>query len=226
MNGFFVTGTDTGVGKTWMTAGLVRALADRGRRVAGLKPLACGGHDTGHGWRHEDAELLMQHNSVALAYEVVNPFLLHEPVAPHIAAAHIGLRLSAATLHEACTTIEEPLDVRLIEGVGGWEVPLNEEETTAHFARLLGLPVILVVGMRLGCLSHALLTARSIGHHQLKLAGWIANVIAPDMPALQENIAALELRLPAPRLGTVPHLHEFDAARIAASLDLGKLGEL
>lgn len=220
MKGLFVTGTDTGVGKTWMSAGLVRALADRGRRVAGLKPLACGGHHTEEGWRHDDAELLMRHNSVALPYEVVNPFLLHEPLAPHIAAAHHGLRLTAAALHEACTTIEETIDVRVIEGVGGWEVPLNDDETTAHFARLLGLPVILVVGMRLGCLSHALLTAQSIAHHQLTLAGWIANVIDPHMNALQENIAALELRLPAPRLGTIPHLHEFDAARIASALDV------
>lgn len=225
MNGLFITGTDTGVGKTWMAAALVHALAERGRRVAGLKPLACGGHDTGHGWRNEDAELLMRQGGVELPYEVVNPFLFREPIAPHIAAAHTGLRLTAAALHEACTALEEPPDALVIEGVGGWAVPLNEDETTAHFARLLGLPVILVVGMRLGCLSHALLTAESIAHHRLRLAGWIANVVDPDMKALQENVAALELRLPAPRLGTVPHLHAFDAARIAAALDIEKLGE-
>ncbi len=224
MKGFFITGTDTGVGKTWMTAALIHGLAAHGYRVAGMKPLACGGHATAEGWRHKDAELLMQHASVALPYEAVNPYLLHEPIAPHIAATQAGVRLSAAALHEACTTLEEPLDYVLIEGVGGWEVPLNDDETTAHFARLLGLPVILVVGMRLGCLNHALLTADAIARHKLQLGGWIANIIDPGMHKLQENIAALEARLPAPRLGTVPHLPNFDAARIAAALDIGKLG--
>lgn len=223
MKGFFVTGTDTGVGKTWMTTALVHALAAHGHRVAGIKPLACGGHDTAAGWRHQDAELLIQHASVALPYETVNPYLLREPVAPHIAAAHAGMRLSAAALHEACSTVEEPLDYLLIEGVGGWEVPLNDEETTAHFARLLGLPVILVVGMRLGCLNHALLTADAVVRQTLQLAGWIANVIDPASYRLPENIAALEARLPAPRLGTVAHLPHFDAARIAAALDIEKL---
>jgi len=224
MKGFFVTGTDTGVGKTWMTAALIHGLAEYGYRVAGIKPLACGGHTTSEGWRHEDAELLMQHASVTLPYEAVNPYLLREPVAPHIAARQAGIRLSAAALHEACTTLEEPLDCLLIEGVGGWEVPLNDEETTAHFARLLGLPVILVVGIRLGCLNHALLTGDAVARQKLTLAGWIANVIDPAMPRLKENIAALEARLPAPRLGTVPHLPHFDAARIATALDFGKLG--
>jgi dethiobiotin synthetase len=224
MKGYFVTGTDTGVGKTWMTTGLVQVLADRGFKVAGLKPLACGGRDTAQGWRHEDAELLMRHNPVALPYEAVNPCLLREPIAPHIAAARIGLHLSAAALHQACTALEVSLDYWLIEGVGGWQVPLNDEETTADFAQRLDLPVILVVGLRLGCLNHALLTSDSVARYGLRLAGWIANVIDPDMDYLQENIAALEARLPAPRLGTVPHLEEFDATRIAAALDVGLLG--
>jgi dethiobiotin synthetase len=224
MKGYFVTGTDTGVGKTWMAAALVHALAERGLRVAGLKPLACGGRDTAQGWRHEDAELLMRHNPVALPYEAVNPHLLREPIAPHIAAARRGLRLSAAALHEACAALEETLDYRIVEGVGGWQVPLNDEETTAHFAQRLGLPVILVVGLRLGCLNHALLTADAVAHQQLRLAGWIANVIDPDVDCLQENIAVLEARLPAPRLGTVPYLQSFNAARIVAALDLDLLG--
>lgn len=224
MKGFFIAGTDTGVGKTWMSAALIHSLAARGYRVAGMKPLACGGHPGAAGWRHEDAERLMQHASVALPYETVNPYLLREAAAPHIAAAQEGVRLSAAALHEACTTLEEPADYLVIEGVGGWEVPLNENETTAQFARLLGLPVILVVGMRLGCLNHALLTSDAIARQKLPLAGWIANSIDPAMLRLQENIAALEMRLPGPRLGTVPYLPRFDAARIAAALDIEKLG--
>ena len=219
MKGFFVTGTDTGVGKTWMTAALIHSLAIRGLRVAGMKPLACGGHATVDGWRHEDAELLMQEASVALPYDTVNPFLLHEPLAPHIAAHQTGLRLSAAELHEACTSLEEDLDYLLIEGVGGWEVPLNEHETTAQFARLLGLPVILVVGIRLGCLNHALLTCDAILRQQLKIAGWIANIVNPDTLRIPENIAALETRLPAPRLATIPHFPQYDVARLAALLN-------
>jgi len=222
MKSFFVTGTDTGVGKTWMAAALIYALAARGYRVAGIKPLACGGHITAEGWRHEDAELLMQHASVALPYEIVNPYLLREPVAPHIAAAQAGIRLSAAALHEVSTTLDEQMDYLFIEGVGGWEVPLNDEETTAQFARLLGLPVILVVGMRLGCLNHALLTSDAIARQKLKLAGWIANVIDPSLHKIQENIAALEARLPAPRLGTVSHHPHFEAARITTMLDIEK----
>jgi len=223
MKGFFITGTDTGVGKTWMTAALLHALAAQGRRVAGMKPLACGGHAGSEGWRHEDAELLMQHASVALPYASVNPVLLREPIAPHIAARHAGLHLSAAALHETCTSLEERLDYLLIEGVGGWEVPLNDNETMANFARLLGLPVILVVGIRLGCLNHALLSADAILRQQLPLAGWIANIIDGEMLNIPENIAALEARLPAPRLGTVPQLPQFDAARIAVRLNTEKL---
>jgi len=223
MKGFFITGTDTGVGKTWMTAALLHALAARGLRVAGMKPLACGGHAGSDGWRHEDAELLMQHASVALPYATVNPVLLHEPIAPHIAAHHAGLRLSAAALHESCTSLKERLDYLLIEGVGGWEVPLNDNETTANFARLLGVPVILVVGIRLGCLNHALLSCDAILHQQLTLAGWIANIIDAEMLNIPENIAALEERLPTPRIGTVPHLPQFDAERIAARLNTEKL---
>jgi dethiobiotin synthetase len=223
VKGFFITGTDTGVGKTWMTAALLHALAARGRRVAGLKPLACGGHPTPDGWRHGDAELMMQHASVALPYATVNPVLLREPIAPHIAARQAGLRLSAAALHEICTTVEEQTDYLLIEGVGGWQVPINDNETMAHVARLLGLPVIMVVGIRLGCLNHSLLTCDAILRQQLTLGGWIANVIDPDMLEIQENIAALEARLPAPRLGTVPHLPHFAAEKIATFLNMDKL---
>jgi dethiobiotin synthetase len=224
VKGFFVTGTDTGVGKTWMAAALVHAIAARGLRVSGMKPLACGARSTPDGWRHDDAEMLMRQASVALPYEAVNPYLLRAPMAPHIAARLEGVRLSAAALHEACTTLEENLDYLVIEGVGGWEVPLNDSETTAHFARLLGLPVVLVVGIRLGCLNHALLTGEAIVRQNLALAGWIANIIDPAMLKIAENISALEARLPAPRLGTVQHLPQFDAGRIAAMLDVEKLG--
>jgi len=224
MKGFFISGTDTGVGKTWMTAALLHAMGNRGLRVAGLKPLACGGHETRDGWRHDDAVLLMQQATVTLPYEAVNPYPLREPIAPHIAAQRAGLRLSAAALHEACTTLDVELDYLLIEGVGGWEVPINEYETTAHFARMVGFPVIVVVGIRLGCLNHALLTCDAVLRRQLNVTGWIANIIDPQMLMIQENIEALESRLPAPRLATVPYLPRFDAARIAAHYNTDMLG--
>ena len=223
MKGFFITGTDTGVGKSWMTAALLHAIAKRGLRVAGVKPLACGGHATADGWRHEDAELLMQNASVALPYATVNPILLHEPIAPHIAAQRAGLRLSAAALHQACNALERELDWALVEGVGGWEVPLNEDETTADFAHLLGLPVILVVGIRLGCLNHALLTQDAIARQKLPLASWIANIIDADTLEIPANIAALKEHIPAPLLGTIPHLPRFDATRIANLLNTEEL---
>jgi dethiobiotin synthetase len=223
MKGFFVTGTDTGVGKTWMTASLVHALAARGLRVAGVKPLACGGHAMADGWHHEDAEFLMRHASVALPYEAVNPVLLRAPIAPHIAAKQAGITLSAAGLHQACSALEEKADYLLIEGVGGWEVPLNANETTADLAKLLGLPVILVVGIRLGCLNHALLTRDAILGRGLALAGWIANLIDADTLEIPDNIAALEERVPAPRLATVPRLSRFDAGRIADLMNLERL---
>jgi dethiobiotin synthetase len=224
MMGFFITGTDTCVGKTWMTAALLHALAAYGRRAAGIKPLACGGHPTPDGWRHEDAELLMQYASVPLPYESVNPVLLNQPIAPHIAARQAGTQLAAAKLHHTCLALEGQVDYLLIEGVGGWEVPLNDAETTADLASLLGLPIILVVGIRLGCLNHALLTCKAILERKLALAGWIANIIDPYTLMIPENIAALETRLPAPRLATVPHLSRFDAEQIAGSINLEVLG--
>ena len=223
MNGFFIAGTDTGVGKTWMTAALSHDLAERGLRVAGLKPLSCGGRETQDGWRHEDAELLMQTASVSLPYATVNPYSLREPIAPHIAARHADIRLTAANIAASCRAVQGELDCLLVEGVGGWEVPINEEETTADVACLLGYPVILVVGIRLGCLNHALLTRDAILSKQLKIAGWIANCIDPHMREVAENIAALEARLPGPRLATVPHLSAFDAASIAGYLDTNEI---
>ena len=216
MHGFFIAGTDTGMGKTWMTAALSHALAARGLRVAGLKPLSCGGHETQDGWRHEDAELLMQTASVSLPYATVNPYSLREPIAPHIAARHADIRLTAANIAASCRAVQGELDCLLVEGVGGWEVPINEEETTADVACLLGYPVILVVGIRL-------LTRDAILSRRLKITGWIANCIDPHMREVAENIAALEARLPGPRLATVPHLSAFDAAGIAGYLDTNEI---
>lgn len=218
---FFVTGTDTGVGKTLVSAALLRAAAARSWRAIGLKPVAAGAVWREGRWVNDDALLLQASASVALDYAQVNPLVLKQAMAPHLAAAEEGMRIDVAALAEHCRNIAGLLhDLLLVEGAGGWLVPLNEHETLADLARLLGWPVILVVGMRLGCLNHAALTAAAIRASGLRLAGWVANVVEPGMTALEANIATLDVRLGAPRLGTIPALGRTpDLMQAAAALD-------
>lgn len=205
MAAFFVTGTDTGVGKTLVAAALLRAAAVAGLRSVGIKPVAAGSVDRNGSPVNEDALLLQASGSIALPYEQINPVALREARAPHLAAAHEGRRLDVGELVACCRGVAAvEHDLLLVEGAGGWQVPLNERETMADLAAVLGWPVILVVGMRLGCLNHALLTAGAIRAVGLRLAGWVANSAWPEMPALGENIASLDARLGAPRLGAVP----------------------
>jgi len=206
--GYFVTGTDTGVGKTLVTAALLLAARAQGRRALGLKPLAAGATQAGAALVNDDALLLQQCSEPVPDYREVNPVLLAEALAPHIAARHAGRTLAAAPLqaHVQQVVVNRRPEVVLVEGAGGWLVPLNERETMADLAAGLGYPVILVVALRLGCLNHALLTARAIAAAGLPLAGWVANSPGPAMAALEENLQTLEQRLPALRLGTVPYL--------------------
>jgi dethiobiotin synthetase len=224
---WFVTGTDTGVGKTVVTAGLLRAAGAAGRRAVGLKPVAAGASPDASGTPANDDALLLQATaSVALPYAAVNPVLLAEPVAPHLAAAREGRRL---TVDELATAVRAALgaaraDVAFVEGAGGWLCPVNETETLADLAVALGAGVVLVVGLRLGCLNHALLTAAAIRAAGLPLAGWVANRIDPAMLLADENIATLAARLPAPCLGTVPFLGASPTpADVAARLAAGAL---
>lgn len=204
---FFVAGTDTGVGKSSVTAALLHAAAGLGLRSTGVKPLASGAQREAEQWRNEDALLLQAASSMPLDYQQTNPVLLRAAMAPHLAAEDEAVHLSAGALAEHCRAVAQHApDLMLVEGAGGWLVPLGREETLADVAVMLGWPVILVVGMRLGCLNHALLTAAAIRHSGLRLAGWVANSAWPEMPALERNIATLDERLPAPRLGTVPWL--------------------
>ena len=222
--GVFVTGTDTGVGKTWIAAGLLLALRARGLRVAGMKPVSCGCETGADGARHADALLLRSCSSdPALAYEAVNPYAFSSPVAPHLAAAATGVKIDTARIRDAFARLTRQADCVVVEGAGGWLVPLDGERTMADLARTLELPVVLVVGMRLGCLNHALLSAAAIRGAGLTLAGWVANTIDPDMLLIEENIAALHSRIPAPLLGTVPALPAFDGERIGKCLDTGAL---
>ncbi len=221
--GFFITGTDTDVGKTWVTLGLLQAFASAGYRSAAMKPVACGVVETSEGLRNEDAVLLQQQASVPLRYDEVNPYLFHPPIAPHLAAQDAGLRIDLSHIKTLYDNILQRADVVVVEGAGGWLVPLNEHETSADLVEQLGLPVILVVGMRLGCLNHALLTVESIAHHGVHLAGWVANCITANMPQQARNIEALQARISAPLLGTIPYLAALDPNTIAALLKLQPL---
>lgn len=200
---FFVAGTDTDVGKTYVCCQLLRAAAARGWQCVGLKPLAAGAEYNSEGWRNDDALRLMAASSLKLSYEQVNPLCLPQACAPHIAAAEQSVDLKAGDLAQALASgLEQAAacELVLVEGAGGWLVPLNARETMADVARELGLPVLLVVGMKLGCINHALLTAQSIRATGLELAGWVANDLGESMPWLAQNVAALEKRLNAPRI--------------------------
>lgn len=216
---FFVTGTDTNVGKTLVAAGLLLAAKKQGLRTAALKPVAAGCEKTDAGLRNEDALLLQSVMTESFAYEQINPIALQAAIAPHIAAAQEKRVLSADRIAGFCRGSLLHAGFTLIEGAGGWRVPLNPRETMADLAKILQLPVILVVGVRLGCINHALLTVDAIRNDGLVLAGWVANCVDADMPVLQENIESLAARIPAPCLGVVPWLESPDPQQVATAID-------
>lgn len=223
MTGLFVTGTDTGIGKTRVALGLMAALQRQGHRVAAMKPVAAGCEATAEGLRNADALALQAQSSVPLPYTRLNPFALREPIAPHLAAREAGVQLQLATLRRAYREIARQADRVVVEGAGGWLVPLDARHTLADLAAALGLPVVLVVGMRLGCLNHALLTAESILGHGLCLAGWVANEILADNPRGAQNVQALVERLDAPLLGRVPFAPRALPEETASALDISGL---
>ena len=205
MIGCFVTGTDTGVGKTLVSAGLLHALAVHHRRVVGMKPVAAGVVPWGDDWASEDAIALRAASTLAVPPALDNPVLLPDPLSPHIAAARAGVQIDIAAIVRSYQALAAQADAVVVEGAGGFHVPLNDTQTGADLAQALALPVVLVVGVRLGCLNHALLTAEAIRARGLALAGWVANRIDPEMDAVDGNIAYLRARLGAPLLADVPY---------------------
>jgi len=203
--GYFITGTDTGVGKTLVSAGMMALLQSRGLRVGGMKPVAAGTQQTKSGLRNEDAELLLNMASVKTDYSLVNPYLFEPPIAPHIAAEQTGQTISIETIKDVFDQLSQQADCMIVEGAGGWQVPLNDQLSMANLAQQLGLPVILVVGLKLGCINHALLTAEKIMADGCELAGWVANQIDPAMQCVQENIQSIQKRIPSELLGFIPY---------------------
>ncbi len=217
MTGLFVTGTDTGVGKTLVAAALLHALAARGLRVVGMKPVAAGCEQRDGETVNEDVLALAAASNVQAPRDWINPYRFAEPIAPHLAAASAGVSMDLDHLVRCYDALAAHADRVVVEGAGGFLVPLDEGRTLADLAVRLGLPVVLVVGMRLGCLNHALLTREAIRARGLTLAGWVANSLAVPMPRFDDNLAYLERALAAPLLGVIPPLGPRPCPRSAAA---------
>lgn len=220
---FFVAGTDTGVGKTLVAAALLRGLRARGERVAGMKPVASGCRATPEGLVSDDALALITEASAPAPYHSVNPYAFAPAIAPHLAALEAGTRIELGELERAFRRLAGLATVVVIEGAGGWLTPLDERHTLADFAERVHADIILVVGLRLGCLNHALLTAQAIDQAGLRLAGWVANGIQPHFERAADNVHALRARLRAPLLGRVPYQPFASATSVAAHLGLDAL---
>jgi len=221
--GFFVTGTDTGVGKSLVACALLHALAARGLHVVGMKPVAAGAQLINGIWVNEDVEQLIEASNVAAPRELINPYCFEPPIAPHIAASIEKNIIKINNLTESFQSLSALANVVIVEGAGGFCVPLNDSETSADLARALALPVMLVVGMRLGCLNHALLTAQAVRARGLVLAGWVANHLTPDMQHADANVAALQARLAAPLLARIAFCEKPQADAIAPQFDVSTL---
>lgn len=218
--GLFITGTDTGVGKTLIATALVHGFAQADRRVVGMKPVAAGASLQDGQLLNDDVAQLIVASNVKANLAHINPYVFESPIAPHIAAAQAGISMSIPKLKLDFEVLANAADVVVVEGAGGFLVPLNDTEDMADLAVALGLPIVLVVGMRLGCLNHALLTAAAIEARGLRLAGWVANSIDPQMTNFAENLDSLNQRISAPCLGIVPYSTEVDFRQVSAYLKL------
>jgi dethiobiotin synthetase len=225
-SGCFITGTDTGVGKTRVAVGLCRAFARRGLRVAAMKPVGAGCVRTEQGLLNDDALALIDAMSIAAPYGDVNPVALEPAIAPHIAAEEAGQPIDFEVLDAAYARLRARADVMVVEGAGGWLVPLDAERVIADLAVRWQLGVVLVVGLRLGCLNHALLTAEAVERRGLALRGWVANQIDPGFDRAAANIASLQRRLPAPCLGSLPYAPGASAEALADRLDAEHWGPI
>jgi dethiobiotin synthetase len=212
----FVTGTDTEIGKTLVSAALLHILAKRGVRVAAMKPIAAGAQWRDGAWHNDDADMLAAEVNVPMLQALTTPYMLQTPAAPHIAAAIDKVTIDPSHIQACFHEVKSKAQAVVVEGVGGFRVPLTDSYDTSDMAQQLGLPVILVVGLRLGCISQALLTVEAIQARGLTLVGWVANMVDPDMSYVDANIQALAKRINAPMLGNIPRLTTPSAAQAAS----------
>jgi dethiobiotin synthetase len=219
----FVTGTDTEIGKTLISSALLHALVQTGVRACGMKPVAAGAVKKGGVWHNDDADLLVAAGNVVMLSSLTTPYMLQEAAAPHVAADLEDVIIESVPILAAYTEIAAASDAVVVEGVGGFRVPFSDGFDSADLAQQLGLPVVLVVGLRLGCINHALLTCEAIQARGLVLAGWVANEIDPEMRFADENIEALLLNIPAPLLGRVPRMAQPSACAAASHLNFSSL---
>jgi dethiobiotin synthetase len=219
MTGFYITGTDTGIGKTVASTALLHALRSQGLRAVGMKPVASGCERSDAGWRNEDALALLAASDPKPAYDDLNPYALPAPLAPELSAREADVAIELATLVAAFERLQAMADAVVVEGVGGWAAPLATDIDQADLVRALRLPVVLVVGMRLGCINHARLSARAIADDGFELVGWIANHVDPDMQRQDENFEILRRRLQAPCWGRLPHDRAMDAESLSRALN-------
>jgi dethiobiotin synthetase len=223
MFALYITGTDTGIGKTLASCALLHALRGHGLRAAGMKPVASGCERIDGEWRNADALALQAAGEPGIAYADINPFALEHPLAPELAARDAGVEVSLLPILASHARLSDSADALVIEGVGGWAAPLSASLMQADLVRMLRLPVVLVVGLRLGCLNHALLSARAIAADGAHLAGWIASHVDPGMERVEDNIAMLRARMPAPCWGVLPHAPDAAPAAMANHLRIPTL---
>jgi dethiobiotin synthetase len=223
VRGVFVTGTDTDCGKTEICLAVMSAMQEHGLQVLGMKPVASGCERTRRGARSDDARRLRAQGSAEIAYEAVNPYAFEPPIAPHIAAGQSGSEIELSVICSAAQALAAQCDFLVIEGVGGWRVPLGPALFVSDLPRALDLPVLLVCGLKLGCINHTLLTAESIRATGSRLIGWVANQVDPNMAARQENLATLAALIGAPCLGVIPWLTSPDPRRIGHQLAVDAL---
>jgi len=209
MSGLFITGTDTDVGKTLCAVAIIKKLAaTTQQRIAVMKPVSAGAQLTEQGLRNEDALLLSAVSTVQAPYEIINPYCFAPAIAPHIAAAQQNVEISIEHIHGCYQQLVQQSDIVIVEGAGGWHVPLNASQRLSDLAILLALPVVVVVNIKLGCLNHSLLTIEAIRNSKLPIFGWIANITHPEKTYQQENISYLQSSLTFPLLGVIPYLNK------------------
>ena len=222
MSDYFITGTDTGVGKTWATLALMKALQDKGKSVVGMKPVASGCQNTSAGLCNDDAMRILKQScsrgDQTIKYKTVNPYAFKQAIAPHIAADLAGVKIDIEKIAREFNTLKKDADSVVVEGVGGWSIPLGKNIMLADLVKRLNLPVILIAGLRLGCINHTLSTVRAIKADGAKLHGWIGSQLDPDYACLNETMITLQTRINAPFLGNLAYMESFDLKTACSQL--------